>query len=61
MASNVQSSCICVPYEFTLVLFSVSLFLFESGFLCVALADYTGTHFVVQTGLELRDPPASAS
>jgi hypothetical protein len=28
---------------------------FETGFLC------TGTHFVDQAGLELRNPPASAS
>jgi hypothetical protein len=33
---------------------------FETGFLCVALA-CPGTHFVDQAGLELRNPPASAS
>ena len=33
---------------------------FETGFLCVALAD-PGTHVVDQAGLELRNLPASAS
>jgi hypothetical protein len=34
-------------------------FFFETGFLCVA--GCSGTHFVDQAGLELRNPPASAS
>jgi hypothetical protein len=33
---------------------------FETGFLCVALA-VLGTHSVDQAGLELRNPPATAS
>jgi hypothetical protein len=33
---------------------------FEAGFLCVALG-CPGTHSVDQAGLELRNPPASAS
>jgi hypothetical protein len=37
----------------------VCLFVFETGFLRVALAD-PGTHSVDQAGLELRNPPASA-
>jgi hypothetical protein len=40
--------------------FSFSWF-FETGFLCVALAVLEFTHFVDQAGLELRNPPASAS
>jgi hypothetical protein len=48
-----------------LFLFSSFLFIFfswffETGFLCVVLA-CPGTHFVDQAGLELRNPPASAS
>jgi hypothetical protein len=35
-------------------------FFFETGFLCILLAD-PGTHSVDQAGLELRNPPASAS
>jgi biotin carboxylase len=35
-----------------------SFWFFDTGFLCVALA---GTHSVDQAGLELRNPPASAS
>jgi hypothetical protein len=35
-------------------------FFFETGFLCIALA-VLETHFVDQAGLELRNPPASAS
>ena len=36
------------------------LFCFGRGFLCVALA-VPGTHSVDQAGLEIRNPPASAS
>jgi hypothetical protein len=39
----------------------VVVVVFETGFLCVALAVHSGTHSVDQTGLELRDTPASAS
>jgi hypothetical protein len=34
---------------------------FEIGFLCIALAGCPRTHSVDQAGLELRNPPASAS
>jgi hypothetical protein len=34
---------------------------FETGFLCVVLAGCSGTRSVHQAGLELRNPPASAS
>jgi drug/metabolite transporter (DMT)-like permease len=37
------------------------MFFFETGFLCIALAVLERTHFVDQTGLKLRNPPASAS
>jgi hypothetical protein len=33
---------------------------FKTGFLCIA-PGCPGTHFVDQAGLELRNPPASAS
>jgi hypothetical protein len=38
----------------------ISFWFFETGFLCVALA-VLETHCVDQTGLGLRNPPASAS
>ena len=38
----------------------VCLFVFETGFLCIALG-CPRTHFVDQAGLELRNMPASAS
>jgi hypothetical protein len=48
----------------TSVLFLVFFFFFffwffETGFLCSPVCP--GTHFVDQAGLELRNPPASAS
>jgi hypothetical protein len=43
-----------------LFLFFCFLFFFETGFLCIALAVLELT-FVDQAGLELRNPPASAS
>jgi hypothetical protein len=46
-------------YQPGLVVSFVCLF-FETGFLCIVLAD-PGTHSVDQAGLELRNPPASAS
>jgi hypothetical protein len=36
-------------------------FFFETGLLCIALDVLELTHFVNQAGLELRNPPASAS
>jgi hypothetical protein len=48
-----------MPYSFCCCCFLFVLF-FETGFLCVVLAD-PGTHSVDQAGLELRNPPASAS
>jgi hypothetical protein len=43
---------------FEFFLYYYNLFFSEVVFLCIALAE---THFVDQTGLELRNPPASAS
>jgi hypothetical protein len=45
-------------FVFGLVWFEFCLF--ETGLLCVVLA-VLGTHSVDQAGLELRNPPASAS
>jgi hypothetical protein len=45
-------------------LFFIYLFIylfFETGFLCIDSPGCPGTHFVDQAGLELRNPPASAS
>ena len=39
----------------------VLVLVFETEFLCIALAVLELTHFVDQAGLELRNPPASAS
>jgi hypothetical protein len=47
-------------FFFFLFFVFVCLF-FETGFLCVALAVLELAHFVDQAGLELRNPPASAS
>jgi hypothetical protein len=44
-------------FFFCFVLFFVS---FDTGFFCIA-PRCPGTHFVDQAGLELRNPPASAS
>jgi hypothetical protein len=40
---------------------SISIFFFKTGFLCIYSPGYLGTHSVDQAGLELRNPPASAS
>jgi hypothetical protein len=45
---------------FVLFYLFIYLFIFETGFLCIVLAD-PGIHSVYQAGLELRNPPASAS
>jgi hypothetical protein len=42
-------------------LFSFLSLFFETGFLCVSLAILELTLYVDQAGLELRNPPASAS
>jgi hypothetical protein len=47
-----------IPHSFFFVCLLVFCF-FETGFLCSP--GYPGTHFVDQAGLELRNPPASAS
>jgi hypothetical protein len=55
------------PYFFFVCLFVWFLVLgvlfcfFKTGFLFIALAVCTGTHFVDQAGLGLRNLPASAS
>jgi hypothetical protein len=48
----------CHAQEFSA--FFLSFFFFKTGFLCVALAALE-LNSVDQAGLELRDPPASAS
>jgi hypothetical protein len=57
--------CECTTHTFyNLLLFFFFFFFwfFKTGFLCIALAvlELT-THLVDQAGLELRNPPASAS
>ena len=47
--------------EFFFFFLFLFFLVFETGFLCVALAGCPGTHSVDQAGLELRNPPASAS
>jgi hypothetical protein len=47
--------------DFFVFCFLFFFWFFETGFLCVALAVLALTHFVDQAGLELRNPPASAS
>jgi hypothetical protein len=42
-------------------LFVCLFFVFKTGFLCEVLAVLELTHSVDHTGLELRDPPPSAS
>jgi hypothetical protein len=39
----------------------VFVLFFETGFLCIYSPGCPETHFVDQAGLELRNPPASAS
>ena len=52
---------VVVVYLFVYLVFV--LFCFETGFLCVALVVLVdlACHSVDQAGLELRDPPGSAS
>jgi hypothetical protein len=51
-----------IVFCFVLFCFVLFCFVFETGFLCVALAaGCPRTHSVDQAGLELRNPPASAS
>ena len=51
--------CIVVVVVVVVVLFIYLFLVFETGFLCITLAP--GTNFVDQAGLELRNPPDSAS
>lgn len=48
------------PQCHTCVSFEESFFVVETGFLCVA-SGCPGTYSTYQAGLELRDPPVSAS
>jgi hypothetical protein len=48
--------CLCIFFIYLLFLY---FWFFKTGFLCIP--DCPGTHFVDQAGLELRNPPASAS
>jgi hypothetical protein len=50
----------CFFFVFCLFVFFFFLVFFKTGFLCVALA-VLELHSVDQAGLELRNPPASAS
>jgi hypothetical protein len=52
--------CLFVLLFFCWFLFVLFCF-FETRFLCAALPGCPGTHFVDQAGLELRNPPATAS
>jgi hypothetical protein len=49
------------PNPFLSFVVVVCLFVFKTGFLCVALAGCPGTYSVDQADLELRDLPAPAS
>jgi hypothetical protein len=54
-----MSSPVHLVSIFVFCLFVCGFFFFKTGFLC--RPGCPGTHFVDQAGLELRNPPASAS